>query len=95
MPHILEHFIMFGITGIAFGIGYSSTSNLVAFSLVVFAGAIELLQTLVPSRHARWSDFIIDAVAVFLGVIVGSMVQGIGNRRFDQIPKVVKKSGMQ
>jgi len=40
--------------------------NFVAF--VIFAGAIELAQIFVPERHARFSDFVIDALAACAAV---------------------------
>ena len=39
--------------------------------MVVFAGAIELAQYSVGDRHARMSDFIVDATSACIGVIVG------------------------
>ncbi len=63
-PRNLEHMAIFTATGVAFGLGYSRRPSLVAVALVFFAGAIELAQTFVPGRHARLSDFIVDAVAM-------------------------------
>jgi VanZ family protein len=33
-------------------------------------GALELLQLLVPGRHARLEDFIVDAIAACAGIVV-------------------------
>lgn len=73
-PHSLEHFAIFFATGIAFGLGYSRRPGIVAVALVIFAGAIEIAQKLVPGRHARWSDFIVDALALCVGVAMASFV---------------------
>jgi VanZ family protein len=35
---------------------------------VIFAGAIELAQLYTPGRHARLSDFVVDALAAGAGV---------------------------
>jgi VanZ family protein len=43
-------------------------------ALVIFAGAIELAQTFVPGRHARLSDFIVDAVTMCVAVAAASIV---------------------
>lgn len=73
-PHNLEHFVLFAAAGLAFGFGYNRRPAMVAFALIIFAGAIELAQTLSPGRHARLSDFIVDAAAMCVGVVVGSIV---------------------
>jgi VanZ family protein len=63
-PHNIEHFAIFAAAGLAFGLGYSRRLAVVLPGLLTFAGAIELAQILVPGRHARLSDFIVDAVAM-------------------------------
>lgn len=72
LPHELEHFLIFAATGAAFGLAYVVRSMLLATWLVTFAGAVELAQLFVPGRHARLSDFLVDAVAVCAGSIAGS-----------------------
>jgi len=66
-PHGFEHFSIFFATGVAFGVGYSRRPKLVAVMLVIFAGAVELAQIVDPGRHARVSDFIVDALAACIG----------------------------
>jgi VanZ family protein len=68
-PHFLEHFGIYVITGLAFGIGYRR-KEIFFLILPIFAGAIELAQLLVPGRHARISDFVIDALAMCIGLTV-------------------------
>jgi VanZ family protein len=41
---------------------------------VFFTGAIEAAQLLVPGRHARLIDFIVDVVAVCVGVATGAVI---------------------
>ncbi len=74
-PHALEHFVIYAATGTAFGLGYGRKGVLLAVSLVIFAGVVELAQLLVPGRHARLSDFIIDALALCFGVVTAFMVR--------------------
>jgi len=69
IPHELEHFLMFLATGLAFGLSYDARYGLLAMKLAVFAGAVELAQLFAPGRHARFSDFLIDAVAVCAGSV--------------------------
>jgi VanZ family protein len=66
--HNLEHLLIFLATGMAFGLGYPRRIWLLTIALPTFAGAIEAAQNWVPGRHARMSDFLVDAVASCLGV---------------------------
>jgi len=72
-PHALEHFVIFAATGLAFGIGYGPRYP-IAIALVIFAGAIEIAQLFVPGRHARLSDFLVDAFAACLGFFASHVV---------------------
>jgi VanZ family protein len=74
MPHDLEHFIIFFATGLSFGFGYGRRPFVATVALVVFAGVIELAQLLVSGRHARLSDFIVDALALCIGVAMASTI---------------------
>jgi VanZ family protein len=74
MPHNFEHLSIFFSTGVAFGVGYSHRPYLIIVMLVVFAGAVELAQIPIPSRHARLSDFLIDALAACVGAAVSSIL---------------------
>ena len=66
-PHNFEHVAIFVATGLAFGLGYSR--HLVqVFGLIAFSAAIELIQLGIPGRHARVSDFAVDALSVSIGV---------------------------
>jgi VanZ family protein len=66
--HGLEHFLIFLATGLAFGFGYARRAGLLMFALPTFAAAIEVAQNWVPGRHARMSDFLVDAASSCLGV---------------------------
>jgi VanZ family protein len=72
-PHDIEHFAIFAATGLAFGLGYSRRLGVTLPGLLAFAGAIELAQLLVPGRHARFSDFVVDAVAICASAAASSM----------------------
>ena len=73
-PQNFEHFAVFFATGLAFGVGYSRKSVWVSGSLVAYAGAIELAQIAAPGRHARLSDFVVDAAAACVGAAMGAVV---------------------
>ena len=67
-PHDLEHLLIFLATGMAFGFGYPHRFGLLTIALLTFAAAIEVAQTWVPGRHARMSDFVVDAAASCFGL---------------------------
>src|SRR6516162_3629086 len=62
--HDLEHLLIFLATGIAFGLGYPRRVWLLTIALPTFAAAIEVAH----GRHARMSDFLVDAAASCLRV---------------------------
>src|SRR5262249_19135487 len=68
-PHDLEHLLIFLATGMAFGFGYPDRFRLpTIIAQPTFAAAIEVAQIWAPGRHARMSDFLVDAAASCLGV---------------------------
>ena len=80
VPHYLEHFAIYWVTGFAFGFGYERNRGLLALPLVGFSGAVELAQLIVPGRHARISDFLVDAIAISIGVLTAAQTERIRGR---------------
>jgi len=72
-PHDVEHFAIFAATGLAFGLGYERRHGLIGVLLVIFAAAVECAQLPIPGRHARLSDFIVDALAMCVGLFAVSI----------------------
>ena len=70
LPHDLEHAAIYALAGFTVGLGYPNHGLRNMLALTVFAGAIELAQLYAPGRHARWSDFAVDALAACIGVAV-------------------------
>jgi VanZ family protein len=68
LPHSIEHLFAFFLLGLAFGLGYAKRYLLTMLLLIAFAALIELAQIFVPGRHARFSDFLTDAIAATFGV---------------------------
>jgi VanZ family protein len=85
-PHDLEHFVPYLVTGIAFSVGYPGRMTLLTVSLVAYCGLVELAQLMVPGRHARLSDFVVDAVAAIVGIAIGSVLSASSTRRSGQNP---------
>lgn len=75
LPHVIEHFAVFFATGTAFALGYAARHELMAMALVLFCAAIELAQLFISGRHARLSDFVVDAAAAALGISLTSLLQ--------------------
>jgi VanZ family protein len=73
-PHQIEHTAIFLAAGISFGMAYLRREWLLSISAIIFCAAIELVQLCVPGRHARLSDFIVDATTAVLGVFVGRVL---------------------
>jgi VanZ family protein len=84
--HSMEHFGIFLATGFAFGFGYPSRPLALALALATLCGVIEVAQHWIPGRHARLSDFLVDAAATIIGVGIAYMgarglpMQKIGTR---------------
>jgi hypothetical protein len=73
VPHTIEHAVIFFLAGGAFGVGYAGWRSILYPAAIVFCAAIQLAQLLVPGRHARWSDFLADAAAACIGILVSSL----------------------
>ena len=73
-PSPVEHFAMFFLIGSAFALGYSRSDYPLCGAALAFAGSLELIQHFVPGRHARLSDFVIDALAAVIGIAVSGLI---------------------
>ena len=62
-----EHALAFLLIGLAFGLAYPRRLQTVMIA-VAMIGLIEVLQFWAPGRHARWSDFVVDALNKLPGV---------------------------
>jgi VanZ family protein len=73
-PSPVEHFAMFFLIGSAFALGYSRSDYPLCVAAIMFAGSLELLQLFVPGRHARLSDFAIDALSAVIGIALSGLI---------------------
>jgi len=80
VPHKIEHAGIFFADGIAFGFAYLGYEWLLGIGAVIFCAAIELAQLMIPGRHARLSDFFVDAAAVCVGIFAGSTLTRMTRR---------------
>jgi VanZ family protein len=75
LPNDFEHVLAYGAVGICAGLGFKTTSPIKFAAAIAFAGAVELVQIPLSTRHARLEDFVVDAVGACVGIIVGTMVR--------------------
>jgi VanZ family protein len=78
-----EHALAFVLVGLAFGLAYTRNRLLTSAVAVVMIGVIEILQLWAPGRHARFEDFVVDAVAACAGLIISAGLDW-ANRRSSQ-----------
>ena len=79
-----EHALAFLLVGLAFGLAYRRNRLLTALVAVAMTGAIEILQSLAPGRHARLSDFVVDALAACAGLAAAAALDRVVNRNRPQ-----------
>jgi VanZ family protein len=82
-PHYVGHFLIYWSTGLAFGLGYERRLGLLAILLLIFTGSVEIAQLFVPGLHVRLRDFVVDAGAMWIGLISVSLLRRIRNARGD------------
>ena len=64
IPHDVEHFLVFVLAGLAFGLGYPFRYAAHCAALLLFAAIVELAQLWAPGRHARLTDFVFNALGL-------------------------------
>ncbi len=79
-----EHALAFVLVGLAFGLAYRNNRLMTALIAVMLTGVMEVLQFWAPGRHARLSDFIVDAAAACAGIALAAGLDWIASRRRPQ-----------
>jgi VanZ family protein len=72
-----EHALAFVLIGLAFGLAYPRQRMTVVLTIVLI-GVLEVLQFLMPGRHARLEDFLVDAIAACAGFVISALIDWIG-----------------
>ncbi len=67
-----EHALAFVLVGLAFGLAYARNRLLTSVASVVMIGLLEILQLWAPGRHARFEDFVVDALAACAGFSIAA-----------------------
>jgi hypothetical protein len=72
---IFEHLAIILAAGTMLGIGYRDRLALLAGGLLLYCGLVEVVQFWVPGRHARLSDFLVDAASALAGVAIAALAE--------------------
>jgi VanZ family protein len=75
VPRWLEHLVFFTALGMVFAFAYSRRPVLLCAAAIAFSLVLEILQIFVPGRHARLSDFLIDATSASIGILLPSLAR--------------------
>jgi len=75
-----EHALAFVVVGLAFGLAYRQQRTLTALVAVAMTGMIEILQFWAPGRHARLSDFVVDALGASAGLAIAAALDRVSRR---------------
>jgi VanZ family protein len=73
IPHALEHFTAFLLLGGALAWAYPHRILGFVLLAVPSIAVLEWSQQFAPGRHARLSDFVINVVAVCVGIILAAL----------------------
>ena len=79
-----DHALAFLVVGIFFGLAYPQRRWTVSAVAVALIGLLEIMQLWVPGRHARFEDFVVDA----LSACVGFALSGATNWMMAQFAKI-------
>jgi len=66
VAHLVVYFLLAGWFGLLAGSRVALLLSLVA--VIAYGGLIELLQAMMPYRHADWADLLADAIGALAGI---------------------------
>lgn len=81
MPVDLDRALAFGVMTALFALAYPGRWLAVGLTIIVGAFAIEFLQELSPTRHARLDDAIVKAGGALVGLCLARLVLTVHQRR--------------
>jgi VanZ family protein len=73
LQHDVEHFAAFALFGILLAASFEIITSLLLLASVAYSLMLECLQIPLPTRHARLEDFIVDTIAICLGIVLARM----------------------
>ena len=77
LPHALEHCAVFLAVGGIFARAYRGHASALVLCGIAFIGLREALQMLVPGRHARLSDFLLNAAGLCAGIVIAGVLDRV------------------
>jgi VanZ family protein len=80
----LEHFVAFGLVGLAFALAYPNRLFLIVAIVVGSAFGLEALQLLTPDRHGRLIDALVKATGGVCGISAGQLMLFLLRTRFSR-----------
>ena len=86
MPHIVEHALIFLLTGAVFALAYEIRASFFFAAAMIFSGCLEGLQSVVPGRHARLSDAVVDALSACIGIAIAILGLRLQQRKMRFYP---------
>ncbi len=70
----IEHFLCFALVGGMTALAFRLTLKTLLPAALMFALVLELAQIPLPTRHARFGDFVIDALSACAGILVARLL---------------------
>ena len=80
LDHNFEHLVAFVSLGALFSVGYPDKLRQLMLGGIGFTLLLEMSQVPLATRHARVSDFLVDTLAVWLGLFVGHLFRRLSQR---------------
>jgi VanZ family protein len=81
LPHAVEHFAIFLLMGGSFALGYRGHAASIGLTAILFAAGLEVLQVFFPGRHARLSDFFVNAFGICAGIAIVLLFERVRSSR--------------
>jgi VanZ family protein len=70
LQHDVEHFAAFALAGILLAASFEVSTARLLLAGAGYTLMLECLQIPLPTRHASVEDFIVDAVAIWCGIVL-------------------------
>lgn len=79
----VERFAAYALAGLLMAMGYPRHGRWILVGSILLAGGLEFGQTLTGTRHGRFDDFLVKAVAALAGAVAGRLLAVLGRGRPD------------
>jgi len=78
-----EHFVAYGLVGLAFGIGYASRRHrfLAGAGLAALSGCLEVAQIFIPGRTAEFAGWLSSSAGAWSGLCIAAAAAVLHRRK--------------